>query len=375
MSSISGLFRLVFTSIISRLLPLDDLPKPSGRYAVGFSVHDWFDHSRDEWFTQSGDKRRLVVQVWYPARVAESFSQAPYLDHPQQRLSMVAYQVGLPAWLIDHVQKVRCNAFRDAPRHKGLGSLPLVLFSHGLGGMKSQNSIQAEELASHGYMVVAVDHAYDAYMTIFNDGSVADYRSAAQGELTGEEFRAFRTPQLATRAADLSFILDEITRRAGQSEPLWMKVDTQRVGVFGHSFGGATSIMLAASDARITASAALDGWMLPLPKAIVNGGLTTPFLYIGQGQWRGAPLNYRLLEKLIQHSDGGTVKLFPGTRHFDFSDATQFTKLAKWFGLSGSVSRGRIRACLNADLLDFFNQHVNNAVTAVDTGRLIEDAG
>ena len=360
-SIISSLTRLCGSAIsllTSKVLPLDDLPQPTGPYAVGFSVLDWIDASRDEWFTeQAGQKRRLVVQVWYPAAAPENSEPAKYLDHGEQRLAMVAYQVGLPAWVIDHVKKISSNAFLDAPRLQQPESPPLILFSHGLGGMKNQNSIQAEELASHGYMVVAVDHAYDAYMTIFSDGTVADYRSAAQGELTPAEFRAFRTPQLATRTADLSFVLNEITRRAGRDEPLWVNVDTQRTGVFGHSYGGASSFLLAATDPRVVASVALDGWMLPLSKDFFNTGLKTPFLYIGQGKWKGEPLNYRLLDKLVKHSEAGSVRSLPGTRHFDFSDAPQFSRLSQWLGLSGSVCRHKIRTYLNTNLLSFFRAH------------------
>jgi len=365
-SSLSRLFGRALSRVTSKLLPLDDLPKPTGPFAVGFTVLDWIDAGRDEWFTgEDGEKRRLAVQVWYPATATENLAPATYLDHGELRLAMVAYQVGLPALLIDHVRKVRSNAFLDAPRLQQPESLPLILFSHGLGGMKNQNSIQAEALASHGFMVVAVDHAYDAYMTIFSDGTIADYRSAAQGELTKEEFRAFRTPQLATRTADLSFVLDEIAKRAGQDEPLWANVQTNRAGVFGHSFGGATGLLLAATDHRIVATVALDGWMLPLSKEFFNTGLSTPFLYIGQGQWKGEPLNYRLLDKLVKYSDAGLVRLLPGTRHFDFSDAPQFSRLSKWLGLSGSVPREIIRTYLNTHLLSFFRNHINPGDQAV----------
>lgn len=370
-SLLTRLCRSVISLLTSKILPLDNLPTPSGPYAIGFSVLDWIDASRDEWFTeqdgQKSQKRRLVVQVWYPAMAAENPEPAAYLDHGEQRLAMVAYQVGLPVWLIDHVKKISSNALLDAPRLQQLKSPPLILFSHGLGGMKNQNSIQAEELASHGYMVVAVDHAYDAYMTIFSDGSIADYRSAAQGALTPAEFRAFRTPQLATRTADLSFVLDEISRRAALDEPLWLNVDARKTGVFGHSYGGATSFLLAATDSRIVASVALDGWMLPLPKDFFTTGLKTPFLYIGQGKWKGEPLNYRLLDKLVKQSAAGLVRLLPGSRHFDFSDAPQFSRLSKWLGLSGSVSRHKIRTYINAHLLTFFGAHFDLSTDDVAT--------
>ena len=185
-----------------------------------------------------------------------------------------------------------------------LTELPLVLFSHGLGGMKNQNSVQMEELASQGYFVAAVDHPYDAYLTIFDDGTTADYRSSHDGIDSEEAFWAFRGPQLNTRAKDMSFLLDQIQARKSQGEAIWQNISTDRVGIFGHSFGGATSILAAAQDPRISAVIALDGWMVPVPPETIEAGLNVPMLYMGQPEWKGTPLNYEKLDLADQQQRG-----------------------------------------------------------------------
>jgi len=347
--------------IMPRLLPFDDLPQPSGDFAVGTQIMNWTDDSRTEWFTDiAGDKRRLVVQVWYPT-AESSGAPYPYVDNPQQRLTPLAKQMGLPRFLIDHIQYVKTNALTDAVPLAGMPQAPVILFSHGLGGMKGQNSVQAEEFASLGYIVVAIDHPFDAYLTIFEDGSTADYRSAEPHALTPEEFWAFRSPQLATRAADISFLLDKLTTLNEPEEGLWGMLVLQRIGIFGHSFGGATSIMAAATDPRIKASVALDGWMIPIPEERIAAGLQTPFLYIGQSQWDD-PVNYQKLDSLIANSTPlGTKLLLDGTKHFDFSDTPQFSKFSKRLGISGSLPREQLKLTLNAEMMTFFNTYVRDS--------------
>ena len=106
-----------------------------------------------------------------------------------------------------------------------------------------------------------------AFLTLFEDGTTANYRSSGQGITTEEEFWAARGPQLATRTADVVFMLDVITTAQNGAEsalqianpnPLWQRVDLSRIGVFGHSFGGATGIMALDSDPRIRAAVVLD---------------------------------------------------------------------------------------------------------------------
>jgi len=342
------------SAVVSRIFPLDDLPTPSGPHGVGTDIFEWVDHTRPEHFVAETQKvRRLSGQVWYPAVTTPDPERWRYLDHPQRRLEMIAYQTGLPKFLVAHMAEVRTNAVFAAPWAMPADPLPLVLFSHGLSGMKNQNSIQAELLASYGFVVVSVDHAYDAFLTLFSDGSEADYRAADTQNRTGDAFWAFRLPQLKTRVADLRFVLDEIERRGALGESQWAKVDTRSVGVFGHSFGGASALLAAHEDARVGRSLALDGWMLPVPTEVVRAGTQKPFYYLGQAAWED-PLNYKKLDRYLAGSPQGQKQLVEGTKHFDYSDAPQFTDLAKRFGLSGSMSRLELREMINETVLSFF---------------------
>ncbi len=281
---ILGLLGSGCSTLVSKVFPLDDLPAPSGPHAVGTQFFEWVDAAREEPFTEDpSDKRRLSGQIWYPAEMTEDPLRQPYLDYPEQRLDMISYQSGLPRFMVAHMQRVQTNSMLNAPLLQQAQKRPLVLFSHGLSGMKNQNTIQAELLASHGITVISVDHAYDAYLTVFADGSEADYRSSDTENLTGEAFFAFRLPQLKTRVADLVFVLDEIARRSGETGSLWANIATDDVGVFGHSFGGATALMLAAQDDRVARSMALDGWMVPVPAEVIAAGTAQAVLLSGSG--------------------------------------------------------------------------------------------
>ena len=356
------------SSILRTTLPFNDLPAPEGPYAVGTQIETWLDASRAEAFTDDPtDRRRIVVQYWYPSLPSNETAPLAYITEPDTKLPAFAKSMGLPKFLVNHIRDVQTHSLPNAALHPEANNLPLIVFSHGLGGMKTQNSIQAEELASRGYVVIAADHAFDAFLTLFDDGTTADYRSSGRGITTEEEFWAARGPQLATRTADVVFMLDVIAaaqnggKRANpiaSPNPLWQRVDLSRIGVFGHSFGGATSIMALDSDPRIRAAVVLDGWMVPVPESVIDRGAEKPILYLGQESW-GEPLNY---EKLARFEANSTVpvktKILTGTKHMDFADSPHLSNFAKRVGFAGTVPAEALRAKLNADILQFFTDHV-----------------
>ena len=198
--------------IIPHIIPFNNIPQPTGPFNVGTQIFQWADHNRKEWFTEADDDyRRLVIQVWYPT-LDDRVEDLPYLDYPDKRTTPLARRIELPEFLIHHIEGVKSNSIINAAIKEGNEMYPLILFSHGLGGMRMQNTVQMEELASRGYVVVAMDHPYDAYITVYSDGSIADFRSGLEEDATEEEFWDVRIPQINTRAADLTFILDNILR-------------------------------------------------------------------------------------------------------------------------------------------------------------------
>ena len=160
----------------SIIIPLNDLPKPDGKYTVGTKLFYWEDSSRDEIFTKDIiDTRKIVVQIWYPA-IQPSDSLYPYMDNPELRLNALSKQIGVPNFLMQHVKDIKGNSYLNAKPVENK-KFPIILFSHGLGGTKTQNSINIEALVSNGYIVVAPDHTYDASVTIFENGDIYDFKS------------------------------------------------------------------------------------------------------------------------------------------------------------------------------------------------------
>jgi predicted dienelactone hydrolase len=345
--------------IIPKLIPLSDLPTPSGVYSVGTKIFEWTDESRDEWFTEDkDDKRRIVVQVWYPSEDTNS-APVPYLVSADKWLPALSDILEIPQFLFDHLRDIGTHSVLNAPVNKKVENTPLVLFSHGIWGMRFQNTAQFEALASRGYIVVSVDHAYDASLTLFKDGTIADFRSGYEGELSEEEFWALRNPQLQTRVSDIRFMIDTIGVKQLKGGELWSVVDMERIGVFGHSYGGATSLIASVQDERIDAAIALDGWMIPIPLDVIDRGSDKPFYYIGRESWAD-PLNYQQLNKFLKRSSNQSTLFLTGTKHFDFSDTPLFSPYMQTFGLSGVIPAEELAKKLENEIVGFFDNHLNH---------------
>jgi fermentation-respiration switch protein FrsA (DUF1100 family) len=345
--------------IIPKLIPLSDLPTPSGVYSVGTKIFEWTDESRDEWFTEDkDDKRRIVVQVWYPSEDTNS-APVPYLVSADKWLPALSDILEIPQFLFDHLRDIGTHSVLNAPVNKKVENTPLVLFSHGIWGMRFQNTAQFEALASRGYIVVSGDHAYDASLTLFKDGTIADFRSGYEGELSEEEFWALRNPQLQTRVSDIRFMIDTIGVKQLKGGELWSVVDMERIGVFGHSYGGATSLIASVQDERIDAAIALDGWMIPVPLDVIDRGSDKPFYYIGRESWAD-PLNYQQLNKFLKRSSHQSTLFLTGTKHFDFSDTPLFSPYMQTIGLSGVIPAEELAKKLENEIVGFFDNHLNH---------------
>jgi len=345
--------------IIPKFIPLSNLPKPSGIYSVGTRIFEWTDESRDEWFTEEiDDKRRIVVQVWYPSEDTNS-APAPYLVSADKWLPALSVILELPQFLFNHLQNIGTNSFLNVPVNEQVENAPLVLFSHGIWGMRFQNTAQFEALASRGYIVASLDHAYDASLTLFKDGTIADFRSGYEGELSEEEFWALRNPQLRTRVSDIRFMIDTIDAEQSQGAEVWSVVNMEHIGIFGHSYGGATSVIASIQDDRIDAAIALDGWMIPLPLDVIERGTNKPFYYIGRESWPD-PLNYQQLNKFLERSANQSTMFLPGTEHFDYSDAPLFSPYMQTIGLSGVIPAKELAKKLEDEIAGFFDNHLNH---------------
>ena len=340
------------------IAPFADLPEPTGPYSVATRTVTWTDSARDETFTKDQDYRKIVVQVWYPTRGDRQGTPNLYIDDPDLRLPAIAKQLRLPVVLFKHFDQVLTHS--DTGRHLNefQTAFPVVLFSHGLSGMRFQNTSLMEELASRGYVVFAADHSYEANITIFENGETAEYRAGKRRVLKGDRLEDIDLSQLSIIVEDLRFIIDRIS--ADSSEPflVGLPYDISKIGVIGHSLGGAAIINTAAVDERIGAAMVLDGWYIPVPDSVISQGLDQPLFHLGQGVWAD-PINYQRMDQLLANSGGSIFKLLiPGTRHTDYTDMPLFTSFSLYIGYTAVKDPEWLNNLIRRSTVGFFDTYL-----------------
>ncbi|WP_243081615.1 hypothetical protein [Streptomyces sp. 891-h] len=337
-------------------LPVPTFPAPSGSFAVGTSVVQWTDTDRPENATPDDDRRTVVVQLWYPARKSPADAQrAAYLGRSDREADIVsdalADYVGVPAFLLDGLPRARTHAVVDAPVADGSGRFPVVLFSPGLGGVRTQNSAWAQELASHGYVVAALDHPYDSAAVVLADGRTIRTKVTATGDADRDEKRA--AEWTAIRAADLSFVLTQLNRvaRGELAGPVGGRMDTGRVAVAGHSLGGGSALQAARQDTRFDAVIDLDGF----PHGPAPTRFPQPVLALTQDVHRDIDPDYiPRLTHVLGLSGATSYRLtVPGAAHLTFTDAPLYLPpVESIVGSQGRTDGPRITAAASLAFLD-----------------------
>ncbi|MFB7999354.1 alpha/beta hydrolase family protein [Streptomyces sp. NPDC056002] len=250
------------------LIPIR-LAGPTGPLPVGAVELHLIDPSRtDPW---SGQAREVMVTVTYPAADVRERALLPWLPAGAERALKARF-----AGAVDGYALPKTHSADRAPVRPG--RRPVLLHSPGYQSDRTYNTLVIEELASWGYVVAAVDHPYDSGEVEFPDGRVV----VNDPDDASDEAR---TAAVAVRAADLRFVLDQLTvlERGGNPDaegrplPRGLRgtLDLTRVGAFGHSRGGAASASVMHLDERVRAGIDLDG---ALYGPVVERGLDRPFL-------------------------------------------------------------------------------------------------
>ncbi|MFL1375809.1 MULTISPECIES: acetylhydrolase [unclassified Nocardiopsis] len=233
-------------------LPELALPAPTGGLPVGRTDLHLVDADREDLWV--GGPRELMATLWYPAR-SDAGRTAAYITEGEA-LSWTR-ELGLPEEYAHALHRVGVHSRTDAaPSRPDGDGYPLVLVSPGAGHNAMLYSAVAEDLASHGFVVAGIDHAYEAGPVEFPDGRILEC------DACGQERWAEGAVQ---RGADVSFLLDRLTGADG-ADPAWRwseVVDASRVGMAGHSWGGAAAAEALRAEERVDAGINYDGPYYP----------------------------------------------------------------------------------------------------------------
>ncbi|MFD8593131.1 MFS transporter [Streptomyces sp. NPDC059637] len=253
-----------------------ELPRPTGRHAVGVTELHLVDRDRpDPWV--AGADRELMVGVWYPARSARGYPRQPYMPpgvarHADESGSFGLTRPGEVDWASAMTDTASAAPADDRTAR------PVVLYSPGLGDSRAFGTSAAVELASRGYVVVTVDHTHECAAVEFPGGRV-EFRKPPTADTPT------RRKAIETRVHDIRFVLDRLAVLGAGGNPdagkrrlphgLGRALDLERVGMYGHSAGGITAAEAMRTDSRIDAGINMDGTLQYTGTEFLRGTATS----------------------------------------------------------------------------------------------------
>lgn len=319
---------LFWVALLPALVFPEYTPLPTtGAYQVKTAIKYFTDDDRMETYSKQGGARELTVEFWYPEHAA--------------------------------------------------GRFPLIVFSHGAFGTRRSNETLFRELASHGYVVCSIDHAYHCLYTTRENGTLLMMDGGYMSELRGENAKEDKENSLTlyqkwmgTRIADISFVVDTISLQTKESsqDKLFGLVDLQRIGIIGHSLGGSAALGVGRLRSDVDAVIALESPFLCDILDVENGSFVfereeypVPVLNVySDSSWTHLAQwpQYAKNAQLLSGSDQDAYSLhMAGTGHLSLTDlslASPFlTRLLNGHPSSVSAEDGLTR--LNENCLSFLD--------------------
>jgi dienelactone hydrolase len=226
-----GLLLVVIVMVPNLIFPQHQQPKMTGKHPVATANFTYTDRNRIESFSTTGENREVNVEFWYP---------------------------------------------RD-----GGGPYPLVVFDHGILGLKASNTSTFMELASNGYIVCSIDHPYlslftvdsTGHRTIINNAYLQEYLDVSNGKYDEQAVFTLEHKWMQLRIADINFVLDTIMAQTHAAGPatVYQLIDPKKIGLMGHSLGGESSAQVARLRNDIHAVVNLDADLAGEYVDFVNG--------------------------------------------------------------------------------------------------------
>lgn len=342
--------------IIPRLLFSDYEGLPTtGPYKVKMAAAILVDENRIETFETDGSNREVPVYFYYP------------------EVDMVSGQT-------------------DAATE-----FPLVIFSHGAFGYYQSNTSTYMELASNGYVVISLDHPYHSFFTKDTDGKtilvnpqfMQEVMYINEMETPEQEIIELSHNWLDIRTADMNFVLDSVKKAKEPAQTVlpacWHMADTasaeelrtvlamantERIGLMGHSMGGAASVTVGRIRDDIDAVIDLDGTMLGEQFSYINGvydfydeEYPVPLLMISnEPHYLEAQelADWYVNSWVLANAKDAKYTYFKGSGHMNFTDLPLFSPaLAKMLGI-GTVDAEKCVTTMNQLILDYYNCYLKD---------------
>ncbi|MEU2106514.1 dienelactone hydrolase family protein [Nocardia sp. NPDC019255] len=361
------------------------LPAMTGPHGVGNRRLFLTDTARTDPITGSG-QRKVSVTAWYPT--PSTGAVARYLSNVD------SYDETMALNLVNGLENAGCSkqfwtgaikcggffgnvdpnttmfgnirardtrAVKDAAVSTDLGALPTVVFSPGFGIPGNHASILAQELASHGYLVMTLSHTYESIVTELSTGVVLQNGGAVSNQWQ---------KVLTARLGDVNFVINQL---GSLPNGIGNQADLSKVACVGHSYGGYTALEQSYHDPRVKAVAVLDGTAgydgtenhaqnngVQVPVMLLSGDIDLGDNYLVGGE-HASWATYR-------NTAHGPLHMLEvaGTKHYAFTDVGLLT--VQTASLNGSINPARAMTIHTTFTRVFLDQYLKGIPTTLLDG-------
>ena len=368
-----GIIVLTLLSFFIELKISKTLPTPTGKYQVGRTSFQLTDTTRlDSLSPQPFSKRKLMVWIWYPSNKLHSSSTVDYIPKEWSEALNEKRGVLMNSLFARDASKIHAHSFQDAKISDDQINYPVLLMKSGIGAMATDYTSIAEELASHGYIVVGSDAPYSTWLLRFPNGRLISRTNEGNpGESAtnsgGNNNILDRLVRIWSDDAHFVFNYLEQLNTSDSSNQFFKKLNLNSVGVFGHSFGGATAAQFCMNDIRCKAGVDMDG--APYG-TVIQSGLNKPFMFLladHSSETDSVSLQIKSNINAIHKSspENHYWIYLEGAQHFNFSDLP-FQKeylISRLQGATGSIGDKHGLEIISSCLLSFFDEHLKGQIS------------
>ena len=320
--SLAALFAFLFWEHATPLV----LPLPTGHFPVGRALYTWVNDAVAEPLSPSGtEKETVIAWIWYPASLSPRSQRAVYFPRAWQAALARRSGVLMTHFLTRNLSRVQVHSILNAAVSPDQTSYPVVIMRAGASAFTTDYTVLAEDLASHGYIVVGLDAPYRTFLVVLPDGRVVERVPTANLDLVGDAgARLLAEKLLPMWTADIDFVLHQLEglNDADPAGRFTGRFDFHRLAAFGHSFGGAQALQFCHQESRCRAAIDIDG--IPFG-TVIRDGLSKPGMILlsdhsrekADSAARQISADFRSIYARLPAGYFITIR---GANHFTFSD-------------------------------------------------------
>lgn len=362
---------------LAYLLPVFEFSSPTGNYSIGKKTMTLLDSSRQETITATSDDfREISLSIWYPSNDRIEKPETYLADGLAEGF---AKSKGIPAFAVGHFSNIKTHIEQDLTFANG--RFPVIILSHGYIWNAELYNAMIEEIVSQGYIIVGIQHSYEApfvqlsdkiaipelsYFQKINEKFNYDKFNSMQQEfqlapdslklsLMQKMMRSLPYNESVTRwQNDISFVVDALESR--QNDDFFKQFDLNKLAALGHSFGGSVVGQTLAYDNRFKAGINMDGaqW-----GNLIDTTFNIPFLalYADRDYNSFFTPNFYTYSQVTKNELISIIVKNSG--HANFGDLGYWTPLHQ-FTETGIIEPNKMNKLTTDLILAFFEKHLDN---------------